>query len=528
MILGRLSVLCLLVSSNLIAQSPAIGREALIQDARVLANTLEEAHPDPYTAFGGRIGFHRTFQEKLRAIPEQGMTAQAFWNLFAPFVAHLEDGHTRLRPLEGAVQGPGLPLTFKVVGEDLVMVQGALAGARLVSISGRSMTQLRARQREIRGCENASGELDALRWNLASAEGLAMLLPDWKPGSALDVRLEHIDGACATHLLEPGKPPEPTVQSVSRVKGMPDVSKTSLAWRFLDPEGQIAILSIQDCVHYRENAFFYLSLPNPRSRKYLEATFETRHGRRPKNDAELTSSLPWALETFRDLALAMKAKGTKTLVVDLRSNSGGNSLISQILVYVLKGPEGVQKIRQGYSISRFSQALINNRGDQFNAVSDEGITLGPGDYSFASERRMQAGDDSPDGWKKGLEMFPSLAEELKAPRCAGIYAPPRIMALSSAGTFSAGFDILLALHRIGATLVGTPSGQAPNCFIDALAFTLPKSGLSATVSYKAVYNFKDAARGRVLPCDRPLTYNRLKTLGFDPNAEVLMALEDVR
>lgn len=520
-----LPILSLLMAATIQAQTPLLTRDALIQDARVLVRTLEEAHPDPYTAFGGRIGFHRAFQEKLRAIPGEGMTVQAFYNLWAPFLARLEDGHTRLRPGGGAVKGPGLPWRFKVVGTELVALDGDLRGSRLDAVGGLPLAHLRDRLRELRGCENASGELMVLQSSLSRAGGLQELLPNWQQGTVVEVRFRRPDGSLDIRKIAPGEPAK-TASQPSRVQGLPDPSRGSLAWNFLDAEGHTAVLSIRDCVNFRENVPLYLGMPNGQGRTFLEASFAKRHGRKPKDDVELKASFPSALETFAELARAMKSQRTRTLLVDLRDNDGGNSLLGYMLVYVLHGPEGLRKLGASWSLTRYSQLLIENYGEQFRNPVDEGLPLKPGDYNFQEERQARLGAQAPEAWREPLEMLPDLAAECKSLSCAGIYPPPRIVALTTPETFSAGFDAVLALRQNGAKVAGTPSGQAPNCFIDGLSFTLPRTGLAGTVSFKAQFSFPPGTpEGRMLPCDLPLTYEKFKALNFDPNAEILLALE---
>ncbi len=78
----------------------------------------------------------------------------------------------------------------------------------------------------------------------------------------------------------------------------------------------------------------------------------------------------------------------------------------------------------------------------------------------------------------------------------------------------------------GAEIVGTPSAQAANCFGDILNFELPNSGLTFSVSRKTFVLFPDdPEKGKVLKPHHPLTYAKLKELGFDRNAAVLYALE---
>jgi hypothetical protein len=54
-----------------------------------------------------------------------------------------------------------------------------------------------------------------------------------------------------------------------------------------------------------------------------------------------------------------------------------------------------------------------------------------------------------------------------------------VVGVTDARTFSAGFSLLAALRRLGATVVGTAPVQAPTYFGDVVGFELPNSGVSA-------------------------------------------------
>jgi hypothetical protein len=78
----------------------------------------------------------------------------------------------------------------------------------------------------------------------------------------------------------------------------------------------------------------------------------------------------------------------------------------------------------------------------------------------------------------------------------------------------------------GATLVGTPSGQAANCFGNAKYWRLNHTGIEGDVSSTYYVDFpNDPEMGRTLPGHYPLTYEQLASFGFDPNTEWLYALE---
>ena len=81
-------------------------------------------------------------------------------------------------------------------------------------------------------------------------------------------------------------------------------------------------------------------------------------------------------------------------------------------------------------------------------------------------------------------------------------------------------------YLAGATLVGTPSAQSSNCFGEIIWWELEHTRIEGGVSGSYYNQFpNDPELGRVLPVHYPLTYERLASYGFDPNAEFLYALE---
>ena len=74
--------------------------------------------------------------------------------------------------------------------------------------------------------------------------------------------------------------------------------------------------------------------------------------------------------------------------------------------------------------------------------------------------------------------------------------------------------------------MGTPSAQAPNSYGAAAVFRLNHTGIRGMVPMIAAMHFPyDPAKAHVLPVDFPLTYERLASYDFDPQAEYLYAVE---
>jgi hypothetical protein len=162
----------------------------------------------------------------------------------------------------------------------------------------------------------------------------------------------------------------------------------------------------------------------------------------------------------------------------------------------------------------------------------EGFELG--EYDFSSEREWQR--------RRSGGLTEAAAEARRADiEAMLLYAPtvrrilehgdwdrcwtPEVTVLTSARTFSAGFDVAVILHKLGARVAGVPPCQAGNCYIDTLGYALDHSGLFGGLSYKRSLLFPDEPeKGRLLRPDLELTLADLESMAFDPDATVRLVL----
>jgi hypothetical protein len=501
----------------------AFTRQELIEDARQLADRIESTHPDPYSAGGGRIAFHRRLHQALNAIPDEGMTQDAFFRLLRPFVAGVRDAHTNF--LRGYDVNParpdGVPLRLKVVEESLVVTgitqpHADLLGSRLVSVEGLPLAELVARQYRLRGIDNQYHALRELAdRSLRFRPYLQDLIPEWADTGRVRVELRRPDGhLTALELKQPGRdtswlnPPSRVALPVPRDGGF---RKAFL----LPPDGgqEIAYVRFTHMGGYRET--------------------------REQRDPIITKIArpPSATDSFRELVVEMKRRGTQTLVLDVRGNPGGDSLISEILVYYLYGKEKLLEmagVGSGeHGAFRYSRLYFADRPDESLAAINEGraVPLVEGDYDFAwsyVDGRPIARRSGPEGeppFVKFLRQSPTFRDEYDAGTYSGYYRPPKVIVLCDAGTLSAGFSVVVEFWRLGATTVGTPPAQAPNGYGSAARFKLRHTGLEGMVPMISAAHFPDdPSKAHVLPVDHLLTYERLASYKFDPNAEYLYAL----
>jgi hypothetical protein len=505
------------------SKSGAFSREQLLEDARELARIIEDTHPDPYTAGGGRIAFHRRLHQALNAIPDEGMTKDEFFRLMRPFVAGVGDAHTNFLhsyPVD-ASRPRGVPLRLKVVEDSLVVVgierpNQALLGSRLLSVEQVPLDELVARQRRLQGIDNQSHALHVLATrSLAYRAYMEDLIPEWKDVTRVRVQLLTPGGATAAlDLRQPGKDPA-EVRPQSRVS-LPQPVRGSFRWDFLAPTD-----GGQEIAYVR---FTHMG-------GYLENTEQSHPVR-----AMLTRP-PSATREFRELVVEMKKRGTQTLVLDVRGNPGGNSLISEILVYYVYGKDKLHEmagVGSGeHGAFRYSRLYFADRPSESLETINRGraVPLVEGDFDFAwsyVDGKPIARRSGPEGEPptvKFLRISPTFREEYDAGTYSGYYKPKHVVVLCDAGTLSAGFSVVVEFWRLGATTVGTTPAQAPNGYGSAAVFTLRHTGLKGMVPMISAAHFPDdPSKAHVLPVDHVLTYERFASYKFDPNAEYLYAL----
>ena len=503
----------------------AFSREQLIADTRQLADILESSHPDPYINGGGRIAFHRRLHRVLNAIPEEGMTKDEYFHLMRPFIAGVGDAHTGfLGGYEADRRHPGgIPLRLAVVEESLVVTgvvsraQKDLLGARLISVEGVPLAELTGRQRQLRGIDNQYHCLQVLaEQSFRYRPYMHDLLPEWKDTGRVRLELKRADGNIVDIELVPPAAQGSWIAPPSRVE-LPVPGDSGFLYAFVKAPAspqEIAYLRFTHMTGYRE----------------------TREGREP-----LLTKLrrpPSATDTFRSMLTEMKKRRTDTLILDVRGNHGGDSLIVDILIYFLYGKETLLKM-QGFGtgesgVFRYSRLYFADRPGQSLAAinADRWVPLVEGDYEFGwsfvngapiARRSKPVGE--PPGFRY-LRASPTFRPEFESGTYGSYYQPKTVMVLCDAGTISAGFSVAVCFHRLGAILVGTPSAQAPNSFGAAAVWKLRHTGIEGMVPMIAATHFPDnPEKAHVLSVDVPLTYERLASYGFDPNAEYLLALE---
>ena len=505
-----------------ITKPGAYSQQQLIEDVWQLADIIESTHPDPYINGGGKVAFHRRLQHLLAAIPPEGLTRDEFVRLLRPFIGAVGDSHTDIwNDYEVNSSSPGgVPLLFDISEQSLYVsgipkgVDRDLIGSTLVSVEGVPLAELIERQDRLRG-ENEYHALDILTFeSLWYKPHMQDLIPEWQDTDQVTVDLKLSMGEIQTHTFD--LPQSMTSLTTPETQVIfPAVNAAGIAYNFYDAERTIAYLRVEHMTNYRERCEL-------------------------QNDPQTNcAAIPSATESFRDLVIEMEAAGTETLIIDLRDNEGGDSAMSDILIYFLYGKETLLSVktaalaRGGGEVTRYSELFLEPLGRSIEEVN-QGTTvpLRVGDYDFIYDftddpERFQVLLPQAQAIIDNIEStMPTFYAEYEEGTYAGFYTPDHVVVLVTPGTFSAGFDMLRYLYEAGAILVGTPSGQAANCFGNGRMWNLKHTKIEGIISTKyEIWLPGDTELGRVLPMDYPLTYEKLASYNFDPNAEFLYALD---
>jgi hypothetical protein len=525
-----------------------------VEDILQLAQALSEAHPDPYTALGGPLAFHRRVAEIASTVPADGVTRSQLLAHLRPLVAALRDGHTAIR-LPGAPLTPpsgsgksGLPFEWDTASERVYIAgvydeaHRGLLGATLTAVGGVPFAELARRMGALRGFDNAINNLTHLMEALGDRTQLSDLVGAAEPThdqsaerevSETAIEVVSADGVSHHVLCRLGASGTPLHPESSL--SLPAFNAADLASGFIGAGGRIAYLRVGSLMRYREafEVWRASGFERPLGDHLTEVATAALGASPPDDIAAKIASVPSATEILTTLFEEMLRQRTPALVVDLRESTGGNSVFASILEYFLYGREGVIASDPGYQIPRHSPLyFVNYTG---TSGAEQAARLRNGGYDFAEEKQWQLWrrdgltpkelDRRRAEFAEAVEQSPTFSHAVTA-SYLGVTWPLQVVVVTAARTYSAGFDVAAQLVKHGARVVGVASGQAGNCFIDTLRYQLPHSQLDVSISFKRSLLFpEDAERGALLTPDDELTYDRLAASHFDPHASVRLALE---
>ena len=446
-------------------------QDSLLQDYDYFFSQLEQIHPDPYSAFGGKDEFDTAVKHLRDELTSRdSMTLNEMQVEVTRLISALHDGHTYIghNNTPKKVEDQWVPLKFKVIPEGII-VNGyspgleSLKGAMLREVEGEALESVLDRLDKLVISENRYGpafdkEKVSMKFRMANGKDTLVSLPFYPNGpfwknmicASTDERFPH----------------------------------KNFEYRFVDDSKQTMAVCI--------NSVVSADIPN------LES-----YGL--KSDVIVA-------DVFAKMLREMKAANSPRLIIDLRGNGGGWTMIMYAALYELYGKRIMDTDFGMHSATKVSDGWLKKNNltlEQLN--QDRGTLLKMGDFI---ERPSNISNFD---WFMCADM-----SILEAQDGEPIYTPKEIYVVTDVQTFSSAFHTAYMLWKMGAKVVGVTSGQAPNTFMEVTRFKLPNTGLECSASNSLQSCFPtDHPMAKAFTPDIQLSYDDYRQFDFSKDAELL-------
>ena len=504
--------------------------DSLASDFKQLVIYLEQTHPDPYSAFGGKVFFHKEAYEIGKDL-KPGATREEFADTALAFLSRLNDGHTRISGGGGGSNSNlRLPLVARAAPDgmrvtELPEVHRALLGSRVVSVDGGTTEELARRIGRLTPVENEFGAYRMLSSGILMHRLITRLIPE--AGESVSVELETTQGSSTTITLDYLSPEDyAALPKATRPTWEAVEDDEYMSYGFLDPDHRVmrfrlaSMMSREALIDMKESGF-------PGFENNMNFLYSRVMGR--EKPADLDSAIvavPSFAATFRAMLDDMKQAAAPYLIIDLRDNDGGFTTIVYATLYQLYGDRFLETDMGDRFYKLVSPLLLEkNAVTLYELNTLYGASYKLGDYMFDDGRpdTRTIEQKRADFVKHIYGGDPSPVADLDGEPA---YTPERVFVLTNEGTFSAAFHYAFYLRKMGATVVGVPSAQAPNAFMETTPFVLPYTGLKGSISNSVqVFLPGDDPRAKVFWPDIMLSPEDYRRYGFDRHAELLYLMD---
>lgn len=539
-----LSVLTTMLAFN--SANAQIPTDSIVADFNEFVRLLEETHPDPYTNYGGKPFFRLEAMDTRFGLIEDSVTSSdELARRITKFLAPLEDGHTNIDMgfssfFEEREPEMGAPIDFRPISDGVVINSITseykdLLGSRLIAIEGIPLKEICTNLAEYRTAENEIGRINLFCFiNGLSPNELRKAIPDMRQDS-ITFQLQTPEGKQMNLTLplidKYGSGSNIELSSVELTKPFP--SQGNLSYLFVDDKKNTMYFRSSQIIS--RDALEIMINRGMDVGQYLKRTYmQFNEDDMPNDVNKALAKIPSFSDEFGKMLHVMKKSKSKNLIIDLRGNSGGFTPITLPTLYQLWGDKYLEEApRFGIKFIQLFSPLymkkMNITMEQLNAeMQDYGFILG--DYIATSE-----GDYSPeeitDEYRDRMieEMTSSVKDKLMAQHGKPVYTPEHVYVLINPTTYSAAFHYAFFLWKMGATVVGLPSKQAPNTYMEATPFELPRTNLKGNISNSLqLFMPNDDPRAHQFTPDLMPTYEDYKHYNFDMNTELLFLLDYIK
>ena len=260
--------------------------------------------------------------------------------------------------------------------------------------------------------------------------------------------------------------------------------------------------------------------------RMIEDYYKSRRTAMPQDRSVALAGIPSLFETVVRLLNEMKRQSVSDLIIDLRDNEGGFTDSVFPSLQAIYGDSLYARPMPGHWVSVQSALWLKKYGQTPESEKEKDPTFEIGRYVFDKEEAPQSAVQlRKSAVKEYLDAGYSFANQLNSLGGAAVYTPRHVVVLVNPGTFSAAFHTMMYLRAMGAKVVGVPSAQSPNAFMEQTEFTLPESKLRGSISNSAQVFLPDDPHARVLEPDYPVTIETYRKYDLDLDTPLRYALD---
>lgn len=490
---------------------------------------LEETHPDPYSGFGGQPFFHMERDLMVNRIANDSLSLNDFCDIVNEFTVPLKDLHTFVQyPKSDELKIKYVQRISFIVLNDGLMVSGIAKqyskylGSRLLSINGVPVDTFAERMTKIKPSENSIGNLQ----NLSSWGNQDEILDKLGVKFKDSVCYKFLTVNSDTVLLELPVVDRGHVADVemARLNSTLTLPQDNLQFAFIDVDDNIMYLRLSS-VMARENYRYCHEHGWNNALSDISYYYQSSGKDMPEDINDAINTIPSFSEEFSKMLMMMKENDSENLIIDMRGNGGGWTPITRPSMMMMFGDEYYKKdfdVRSVWLLSDLYLRKLNQTIEQLN--QSWGTQLKVGDYFTMTE--YQDGDIATLRSRMLQNAMTETPDLLQSLNGAPLYRPKKIFVITDPHTNSAAFHYAFYLEKMGATLVGVPSSQAPNTFMEVTPFKLPYTGLVASSSNTMQQFFPtDSPYARILITDIAMTSTDYYKYNLDANTPILTVLD---
>jgi len=523
----------LLTITSVVKSQQTINRDTLVSDFKYFISVIEETHPDPYSAYGGRVYFKKGAFDVETKLKNNDYTQDEFVSMISEFISTLGDSHTGMRVArpKNDPNALKLPISLSTSTDNLFITAlpkdyEHLLGSRLVSLNNIPLKDLLEKAGEINPTENYYGKCHYFRRRISDYLYASKLIPNIELETTIE--LKTISGEIKKISLSYLTPEEYKEVKFVETDSWNEISDDYISYQFVDKKKETMHLRMTSVM--ARGAFIIMDEGGfSNFEMYIDYFYKTiMKCERPKDKAEAINKMPSFIEIFYNMLVSMKKNNSKNLIIDLRDNTGGYTSITRPSLYQMFGDRYLETDMSTNSYRLISPLYMKKIGttlDEYNKKNASNFEFG--DYVFREKSSNKQTIEL--RRKRFIEGKSNLSPFVKENDGKPLYEPKNIYVLTNDRTFSAAFHYAYYLWKMGATVVGVPSCQAPNTYMETTPFTLPLTDLSGSISNSLQEFLPSTHRcAKTFYPEHMMNWDDYKKYNFDKHSEIKYVLDLIK